>query len=423
MSGSYKRLKGFADIYGEEGRRFATLESAARNMFSRYGFEELRTPVLESTSLFLRSIGDQTDVVQKEMFTFADRKERSMTMRPEATAGVMRAVIEEGLIQAGKICRFFTIGPMFRYERPQKGRMRQFHQINCECVGSDSPYADAEIICMLLAFLRVLGLERLTLKINSLGCPRCRPEYLAHLRQFLAAAPEEDLCADCKTRRVENPLRVLDCKQPDCRQLVSEAPRLLDHLCDDCRTRMESVLRLLQEAGIQPAIDHHLVRGLDYYMRTTFEVVSDEIGAQTAVAGGGRYNGLLAQLGGPDLPGIGFACGMERLALLLGAIPPERPDFYLLTPDEGQRDAAFQLALDLRRAGYSGEMNFENGTFKSLLRQASRLGSRLCLIYGPDEASASSITIKNMDTGEQTGCPVSQTTIVVGDLLRNSING
>lgn len=406
MSAQYSRLKGFADIYGAQLKRFTLLEDMARQTFFRYGFEELRTPILEPTALFLRSIGEQTDVVQKEMFTFSDRKGRSMTMRPEATAGVMRAAIEENLVRQGQVSRFFSIGPMFRYERPQKGRMRQFHQINCECLGSDSPYADADLICMLMDFLHHVGLKKLKLKINSLGCKKCRPAYMEKLQDFLRATPAQSLCGDCLTRREANPLRVLDCKQPGCREVCAKAPKLLDHACADCKSHMELVLTLLEKAGIAAEIDASLVRGLDYYMRTTFEVVSNEIGAQTAVAGGGRYDGLVAQLGGPDIPGVGFACGMERLALLLNEAEPAPLDFFLLVPDASERQQGFQLLVNLRKQGFSGEMNFGDAGFKSLMRQANRSGARSVLIFGPDEAAQGSIAIKNLATGEQINAPL-----------------
>lgn len=398
----YKRPKGFADIYGSMAEQFTRMESAARTVFVRYDFKELRTPILESTDLFRRSIGTDTDVVQKEMFTFPDRKGRSLTLRPEATAGVLRSCMEEGLAQSGQIARFFTMGPMFRYERPQKGRMRQFHQINCECLGTGSPYADAEIICMLLDFLHALGLSGLLLKLNSLGCRECRPPYIERLRGFLMSIPEEALCPDCLRRREANPLRVLDCKVPGCKTQLQDAPRLLAHNCAECSKHFEKTVSLLESQGVVWELDHHLVRGLDYYQRTTFEVVSNEIGSQTAVAGGGRYDGLLAQLGGADLPGIGFACGMERLGLLLKQERLQPLDFYMLPLQCELVDAAFALAQELRRHGYSGEMNYRPQSFKAGMRQADRSEARFCFLLGPDEAMAGNVTIKNMLTGQQT---------------------
>lgn len=405
----YTRIKGFADMFPPESGNFTRMENCARDIFSRYNFVELRTPLLEFTELFQRSIGVETDVVQKEMYTFPDRKGRSLTLRPEATAGVMRAYIESGLFNCEPVSRLFTTGPMFRYERPQKGRMRQFHQINCECLGSHSPYADAELISMLLRFLRELGLKDLTLKLNSLGCSQCRPLFKEALLAYLRGVDMAALCPDCARRVDSNPLRVLDCKQPGCRALTDHAPRLLDYNCPECREHFDTVLEMLRAEGLPFELDHRLVRGLDYYCRTTFEVVSGSIGAQAAVAGGGRYDGLIKSLGGPDVPGVGFACGMERLALMMEGGQQSRPDFYLLGMNEVSRSQAWALAQQLRAAGLHGEMNFSEAGFKSLMRQAGKSGARHCLIIGPDEASQNAVVIKNMDSGEQQTLPQSRT--------------
>lgn len=402
--GAFSRLKGVADLYGPDLARFRAMELAAQAVFPRYGFEELRPPILESTGLFQRGIGQETDVVQKEMFTFADRKGRSLALRPEATAGVLRAAIELGLARQGQIARLFTIGPMFRYERPQKGRQRQFHQINCECLGSESPYADVELIAMLFQFLDSLKLDNLALKINSLGCRNCRPGYLAKLQAFLASLPEGDFCQDCQRRMTANPLRVLDCKVDQAR--LADAPRLMDNLCAACEGHFKTVLALLTDIGIAYEIDDHLVRGLDYYERTTFEVTSGQIGAQTAVAGGGRYDGLVAQLGGPETPGVGFACGMERISLLLPEQEAARPDFYLVSLTSEARTAAFVLAQNLRQQGFAGEMGYGDGSLKSQLRQVSRAGAKFCLILGSDELAQATISVKNMDNGCQTTAPL-----------------
>ena len=402
---SIARIKGFADMFPPQSNNFTHMENCARDIFGRYGFVELRTPLLEFTELFQRSIGEETDVVQKEMYTFPDRKGRSLTLRPEATAGVMRAYIGAGLANCDPVSRLFTIGPMFRYERPQKGRMRQFHQVNCECLGSQSPLADAELIIMLMRFLRALGLGKLVFKLNSLGCAECRPRFKEALLEYLRGIDRNAFCLDC-TRRVEsNPLRVLDCKQPGCRSLTDNAPRLLDYNCPECRAHFETVLAMLRAENLPLELDHRLVRGLDYYCRTTFEVVSGSVGAQSAVAGGGRYDGLIKSLGGPDVPGVGFACGMERLALLLGVGAEQRPDFYMLGMEEAGRAQAFALAQKLRAAGLRGKMNFSTGGFKSLMRQAGKSGARFCLIIGPDEASRGGVSIKHLDSGEQSSLP------------------
>lgn len=399
MSAQYATLKGFADLYGRELAAYTTMESTARAVFARSGFEEIRPPIIESTSLFQRGIGEETDVVRKEMFTFSDRKGRSVTLRPEATAGVLRAVIEGDLVKPGHIARLYTIGPMFRYERPQKGRMRQFHQINAECLGSDSPFADADLICMLMEFLARLGLDSLTLKLNSLGCHKCRPAFLTLLKDYFNSMQDAGFCEDCRRRMATNPLRVLDCKTDQA--LLADAPRFIDHICQDCRDHFWQVRELLDTAGIACEIDHHLVRGLDYYCRTTFEVVSSSIGAQTAVAGGGRYDGLVAGLGGRDIPGVGFACGMERLALLVEATEAAPPDFFILGLNYEARNAAWLLAAGLRKAGFAGEINYADASMKSLMRQVSRSGARYCIIIGPDELASGKITLKNMQDGCQ----------------------
>ena len=407
---SIARIKGFADMFPPDSDQFTRIENTARSVFGRYGFVELRTPLLEFTELFCRSIGEETDVVQKEMYTFPDRKGRSLTLRPEATAGVMRAYIESGLTNREPVSRLFTTGPMFRYERPQKGRMRQFHQINCECLGSHSPMADAELVSMLLRFLSDLGLTDLTLKINSLGCSECRPKFKAALLEYLKGVDRDALCPDCARRVETNPLRVLDCKQSGCRAITDNAPKLIDYNCPECRAHFDTVLQLLDGQGLAYELDHRLVRGLDYYCRTTFEVVSGSIGAQAAVAGGGRYDGLVKSLGGPDVPGVGFACGMERLALMMGEGNAAASDFYLVAMDAQSRTQGWLLAQKLRNAGLTGEMNFSEGGFKSLMRQAGKSGAKHCLIIGPDETAQGSVVVKNLESGEQ--CSVPQTGVL-----------
>lgn len=399
MSNEFAKLKGFADLYGKELAGFIKQEEKAHTIFSLFGFDEIRPPLLEFTSLFQRGIGSETDVVQKEMFTFQDTRGRSMSLRPEATAGVLRAAIEAGLAKQGQIARLFTIGPMFRHERPQKGRMRQFHQINAECLGSDSPFVDAELIEMLMSFLGALELRNLTLKLNTLGCRSCRPAYLHALKTFLDTLSEGELCDDCRRRRTSNPLRVLDCKI--CQNQIASAPLMREYLCGDCEAHFKTVLALLNECGIKYELDDRLVRGLDYYVRTTFEVVSGDIGSQTAVAGGGRYDGLVRELGGENVPGAGFACGMERLALLMAEVEMPSLFFYLVGLNATCREAAFLLARQLRKDGFSGLMNYADGSMKSLMRQAARSGARYCLLLGPDELAAGRISVRDMKQGQQ----------------------
>ena len=398
-------IKGFADLFPPESSCFTAIEAAAYRVFRRYGYVELRTPVVEHTELFCRSIGAETDVVQKEMYTFADRKARSLTLRPEATAGVMRAYIASGLHSREPFSKLFSFGPMFRYERPQKGRMRQFHQINCECLGAHAPQTDAEVISMLMAFLREIGIEDASLQLNSLGCAACRPGYRIVLADYLRSLEVSALCGDCRRRMETNPLRVLDCKVDGCRGHTAGAPRIMEHGCPECRGHFDSVLALLKALHMPFALNHRLVRGLDYYMRTTFEVLSGRIGAQSSIAGGGRYDGLVARLGGPDLPGVGFACGMERLSLLMPAPKAQRLDFFIVCVAKEAHNAAFLLAEGLRARGLAGDMPHTGGSFKSQMRQADRSGARFCCVLGPDELKAGTVMLKNMDTGEQRSLP------------------
>ncbi len=395
------KIKGFADLYPPESDTFVRMETTARRHFGRYGFVELRTPILERTELFCRSIGTETDVVQKEMYTFPDRKDRSLTMRPEATAGVMRSYIESGRHTQESVSKLFTCGPMFRYERPQKGRMRQFHQINCEMLGPQEPQADAELILMLMGFLDELGLKDLTLHINSLGCKTCRPLYRKALRDYLDSIDNAALCEDCRRRMDNNPLRVLDCKVPTCKALTENAPTILEHNCPDCRKHFDVVLDILQKRGVPFELNSRLVRGLDYYNRTTFEVVSNSIGAQGSVAGGGRYDGLIKDLGGPDIAGLGFACGMERLALMMPEQEAPRPDFHVAVLDAMGQSEALLMAEELRAAGFVGEIGFGTGSMKSRMRLASKSRAHLTLILGGDELANNAVVVKNMDSGEQ----------------------
>lgn len=392
-----QKIKGFADLFPEEAAQYSRMEAVAREVFGLYGFGELRIPVLEKTELFAKSIGEDTDVVGKEMFTFPDRKGRSLTMRPEATAGVVRAFIESGVHQPGKVSKYFAFGPMFRYERPQKGRQRQFHQIDAEIFGADEAQSDGELILMLRTFLNRLGLTKLTIELNSLGCGECRPGYRQALIDYYKSKDRDNFCEDCRRRMETNPLRVLDCKVPTCRELVKDAPVITDHLCPECEKHFADVRAILDGAGAAYELNPRLVRGLDYYVRTCFEVSSTDIGAQTAVAGGGRYDGLVKNLGGADCPGTGFACGMERLALLLGQAELPRPDFYLAVVDDAAANEAMLFAQQLRDKGLSGEVSYGSGSMKSRMRQANKSGAKVCLILGGQEMADGTVTVKFMD--------------------------
>lgn len=398
-----KKIKGFTDLYPPEIEKYSFMEKVAREIFPLYGFVEMRTPILEKTELFARSIGDETDVVQKEMFSFLDKKGRSLSLRPEATAGVARAYIENKIYAKENISKFFTIGPMFRYERPQKGRQRQFHQVNVEVFGSSSPYIDGELIVMLMDFLKKLNIKGISLEINSLGCSRCRASYLANLKEFLEKIDEDVLCEDCKRRRMKNPLRVLDCKIESCKKIYKHAPKIIDYLCSDCDIHFEQVLNLLKFENIQFKINKNLVRGLDYYQRTTFEVMAEGIGAQSAIAGGGRYDGLIKQLGGPDLPGIGFACGMERIAQLIEIQEQKSNAFYIAIIDKKGLDLGFEVASMLRNREIECVCSYEVKSVKAHLRTANKGGARYCIIIGEEELLKRKVTLKDLITGEQKG--------------------
>lgn len=320
-------------------------------------------------------------------------------MRPEATAGMCRALIESKTHQPGKVSKFFTFGPMFRYERPQKGRMRQFHQLDVEIFGAPEAGADAELILMLDGFLREVGLTKLVVELNSLGCPECRPTYRQALVDFYNSQDTERFCDDCKRRKDTNPLRVLDCKVPACKEMVKDAPFVTDHLCDDCKDHFEDVKAILDAAKLHYVLNPRLVRGLDYYQRTTFEVVSGDIGSQSSVAGGGRYDGLIKNLGGGDVCATGFAIGMERIALLLDDPAEDAPDFYIAVVDEAAANEAVLLAQELRAAGKVGICDYAMGSMKSRMRAAGKTGARFALILGGDEVARQTVTIKDMSEG------------------------
>ncbi len=414
---STQSIKGFADLFSPQSLLYTRMETVARDIFSRFGYAELRTPIMEFTELFCRSIGTETDVVQKEMYTFPDRKDRSLTLRPEATAGVMRAYIQSSLYAKESVSKLFTYGPMFRYERPQKGRMRQFHQLNCECLGAESPHVDAEVITMLMLFLQGIGINDVDVQINTLGCPQCRPQYRKLLSEYLASLDATALCDDCKRRIETNPLRVLDCKVPTCKEHTQSAPKIDENTCPECAEHFSTVLSLLDVAKISYVRNSRLVRGLDYYCRTTFEVVSGAVGAQSSIAGGGRYDGLVKQLGGPEAPGIGFACGMERLAMLMPEMVAPKPHFFVISMGTEAQSLAFTMALDLRKEGFKGDLS-QGGSFKSQIRQADKLQARFVLILGEDECKNGTVTVKNMEDGSQES--IAQDSLVV--YMRNLIS-
>lgn len=402
-------LKGFKDILPGETEKWAFMEKTARQVFRTFAFSEIRTPIVEKTDLFVRSIGTYTDIVEKEMYTLTDRGGDSVSLRPEATASVLRAFIEHGLPGRQAIHKLFTIGPMFRHERPQKGRLRQFHQINAEYIGSASPYADAEMIRLLLQILDRMGIGQFRLRINSLGCPLCRPSFSAALLEFL-----EDralfLCPDCQRRMKVNPLRILDCKVERCQEIIAEAPTVPAYNCSSCRSHYERVLELISGLSLPVQSDPRLVRGLDYYTRTTFEVSADSLGAQDAVAGGGRYDGLIRELGGPDLPAVGFAIGMERTALLLPNLEDWNigPLVYLIPLGEEARARAFGLLHTLHKKNIPAHMEYEEKSLKSQLKRADKLKAPYAAILGSEELREDRILIRDLNRQSQERIPLPQ---------------
>jgi histidyl-tRNA synthetase len=397
-----KSVRGVHDILPAEAPVWQRLEAGARRVFEAYGYREIRLPIFERTELFARGIGEVTDIVQKEMYTFEDRGGESVTLRPEATASLLRAYIEHGLHVQPKPVRLYTLGPMFRYERPQAGRYRQFHQIDAEAIGEDHPAVDAEVIAMLIEFFRELGLaDRLGLQINSLGDATCRPAYRERLVEFLRQNGA-GLCAECRERAERNPLRVLDCKRPECQPVLERAPAQLDFLCTPCAENFRQVRAYLDAMGLAYVLSPRLVRGLDYYVRTTFELVTAELGSQSAVAGGGRYDGLVALLGGPPDAATGFAIGMERVALLLAATAAVPKPLALLIPlgDAALREL-LPVARGVRARGIGLELGYGTRKLRSELERANRLGVSYAVIVGDDELTRREATIREMKTGHQ----------------------
>jgi histidyl-tRNA synthetase len=399
-------VKGFNDILPGEVEKWQHIEATARRVFELYGFAEIRIPILEKTELFSRSIGDATDIVEKEMYSFVDKGENAVTMRPEGTASVMRAFIEHKLYASDPVAKLYYLGPMFRYERPQKGRYRQFHQIGAEVTGVSDPKVDAQVLTMLCHFFAELGLTEPALQINSLGCKECRPVYRQALKDFLRGKIDQ-LCDDCKRRFETNPLRALDCKSTGCKEATAGAPSVLDYLDSGCNDHFTRTRSYLEEVGTAYTINPRMVRGLDYYTRTTFELVTGLLGAQSAVAAGGRYDGLIADLGGPALPGIGFAMGVERVALLLAEQEfRKRPDLFIAALGEEAQREAFRLMAGLQRRGVSVEIDYEGKSLKSQLRRSDKFRSRFTLIVGEDELAKGRGALKNMDAGTQDEVPL-----------------
>ncbi len=396
-------VRGVKDILPEESLSWRGAERLAREIFTRYGYGEIRVPVFERTELFARGIGEETDIVSKEMYTFDDKGGDSITLRPEATASICRAYVQNGLHNRPGVSKLFCIGPMFRYERPQAGRLRQFHQIDAEVFGAEDPAVDAELIVMLMEFLDAMGVEGLALQINNLGDTECRPAYAAALQEYLRQETKH-LGPEIAERIERNPLRFLDSKDPDHQEIIARAPRIDAFWNDACREHLNSVCEFLKGEGVAYKINPRLVRGLDYYCLTVFEVTSESLGAQNAVCGGGRYDGLVEELGGPPTPAIGFAVGMERLLQLAGEkapAPKEGTQVYIVALGDAAQRQVFELASELRAHGIRTERSFGGGSMKSQMKRADRSGAEFVLLLGDDEAAKGVVSVRHMVESRQ----------------------
>jgi len=392
--------KGTYDLLPDAAARRDAMVSTAARLFAAYGYRRIVTPEFEETGLFERGVGEATDIVRKEMYTFVDKGERSLTLRPEGTAPICRAYVEHGLHKWPQPVKVWYYCPMFRYERPQAGRYREHYQFGVEAIGSADPAVDAEVIALLAALFAELGVEGARLNMNSMGDPACRPAYVDKLRGYLRGR-EGELCGDCLERLDLNPLRTFDCKVESCRAVLDEAPRIIDHLCADCGEHFDAVLELVKRAGLEPHLDFRLVRGLDYYTRTTFEFNSDRLGAQSGVGGGGRYDGLIEQIGGAPTPGVGWGSGLERIALAMRdqPLPPSAPDVYVVSFSDEARAAAFGVAQELRGAGLAAELDLAGRSPKGQLKQAGRSGAKLAVLLGLDELGTDRVRLRTMDGG------------------------
>ncbi|MDD5424557.1 MAG: histidine--tRNA ligase [Candidatus Omnitrophica bacterium] len=407
MREQVKSLRGTRDLLLKEAKIWTTLEAKARAVFGAFGYMEIRTPVIEESSLFIRSLGEGTDIVDKQMFTFIDRGERSITLRPEATASVVRAYLENNLVNEMGFVKLFYMGPMFRAERPQAGRMRQFHQIGVEAIGSQSPHLDAEVIALMAGLLDSLGVNGYNIKINSLGCPKDKIALADGLRAALSNNLDS-LCDDCKVRFEKNILRVLDCKNESCRNSVRKIFKGTGEcLCAECASHFDTVKKALDGLKVNYTLEPYLVRGLDYYTKTTFEVTHKKLGAQDAIGAGGRYDNLVEGLGGPAKGACGFALGMERTVMALDELPvlPEGIYLYFATMGPDEYRLAFNIAMELRAQGISCELDYEGKSLKAQMRSADRLGAKYTAIIGEDELKNHTLTLRNMSTKEQRALP------------------
>jgi len=415
-----KSVKGFKDILPDETGRWQFVENTARRIFSHFGIREIKIPILEKTDLFRRGIGESTDIVEKEMYTFDDRGGESLTLRPEATASIVRAYLEHNMNAADTVTKLFTIGPMFRRERPQKGRFRQFHQIDVEYIGEKDARVDAELIFMLMHFLSTLGIQSLNLELNSLGCSLCRPGFRDEIKSFFMGK-KTCLCSDCTRRMETNPLRIFDCKNEACREVISSAPVIIDFLCDDCRSHFDRVRRFLSLLNVDFTINPFMVRGLDYYTNTAFEITTGAETSQNAVTGGGRYDDLSQILGGPAIPGIGFAIGVERLISLLPEsleTDREHPILFIAALGDEAQQRAFEFSNALRLRGIPTEMDLSNRSLKSQMKRSDKVNAEYTLIMGNAELETNTAPLRNMESKEQTEIDISTNDAFIASTLR-----
>lgn len=401
-----KKIKGTEDVLPKDSYRWQFVEDVMRKESAAYGFKEIRTPVFEHTELFARGVGQTTDVVQKEMYTFDTKGGESVTLRPEGTAGAARAVLEHGLVNDSLPIKASYFVSCYRYEKPQAGRLREFHQFGLECYGTQSPVADAELICAAQSIFDRLGIKQLRLEINSIGCPACRAEYHKALKEYFYGYKDE-LCETCNSRLEKNPMRILDCKSPVCSKIAQGAPKITDYLCDECKEHFASVQKYLDAAGVEYTVNPTIVRGLDYYTKTVFEFVTDFIGAQGTVCGGGRYDGLIEELGGKHLPSLGFAMGIERLLMLIDKqgieIPkPSTCDLYVAVMGESASLKSFEIIKAVRSCGLIAETDVVGRGLRAQMKYADKIGAKFSMVLGDNEIEQGKAVIKNMSSGEQT---------------------
>ncbi len=400
-----KKVRGTEDVLPKDSYRWQFVEDIMRKESASFGYKEIRTPVFEHTNLFLRGVGETTDVVQKEMYTFDTKGGESITLRPEGTAGAARALLEHALYNDGLPVKASYFVSCYRYEKPQAGRLREFHQFGLECYGTSNPAADAELICAAKSIFDRLQIKNLRLQINSIGCPECRKKYHEALKEYFENSKEK-LCDTCLDRLNRNPMRILDCKSPVCGEIAANAPKVLDYLCDDCADHFEKVKNLLTKAGVEYTVNPTIVRGLDYYTKTVFEFISTDIGAQATVCGGGRYDGLIEELGGQHLPSLGFALGIERLLMLMDAqgIKIEKPDtcdIYIASMGDVAQAKAFELTQKIRTASLYAECDVVGRGLRAQMKYADKIGAKFSVVIGDDEIAQNKAKLKNMQSGEQ----------------------